>query len=97
MYQGNPNQLETQKAKFVEILDKWEKKKAGTYRYDIVIEGDKLYITVIETKLGKEQKEKDVTIKERDTKIKELEEDVEKSKEEKKGKDLDKYIESQDG
>ena len=73
MYQGNPDQLLTHKAEFEKILDKWERKKGGEYRYDIVCEGDKLYITVILTKAGKDRKEKDA-------KIKELEDEVEKIK-----------------
>ena len=73
MYQGNPDQLLTHKAEFEKILDKWEKKKAGEYRYEIVCEKDKMYITVILTKVGKDRKEKDA-------KIKELDEEVEKLK-----------------
>lgn len=55
MYQGHPLLLEAQKPEFVKILDKWEQVKAGLYRYDIVIERDKMYITVIMTKFGKDQ------------------------------------------
>jgi len=73
MYQGNPNQLLTYKAKFEKILDKWEKKKNGEYRYDILCEGNIMFITIILTKAGKENKEKDA-------KIKELEDELSKIK-----------------
>jgi hypothetical protein len=76
MYQGTPDELEEQLPKFKGILDKWEKKRRGEYRYDIVIKKTILYITIIRTVVGTGNKEKDL-------KIKELEEDVKKLKKDK--------------
>ena len=55
IYQGPPEALKSHQIQFEKILDKWEKRTEGKYRYDIVIEKDKLYISIIQTKLGKEK------------------------------------------
>ena len=89
IYQGNPDRIQHHKSKFKKILDTWERKKAGLYRYEIAIEKDKLCITLIQTKSGKDSEERDLKIKEQDLKIKDLDDDVKKIKDKVKIEDED--------
>ena len=71
MYSGTPEEFEDHKTRYKGILEKWEKKSGGVYRYEIKIENHILYIFLIQTTTGTKIKELEKEVKELKDKDKE--------------------------
>ena len=70
MYSGNPDDLVRYRdTKLQKILDKWDGGRKGMYRSEIKIEGNIMYLILIQTPMMAVAQEHDILVEERDDSI----------------------------